>query len=83
VGVELTDLSNFNIFAKDKVVYLRGLIEHSGTAAVYDLMGKMHTKVQLDPGTEYEINLQYLKDGIYIIRLEDGTQFHSEKFLLK
>lgn len=83
VGVELNDLSNFNIFAKDKVVYLRGLIEQTGTVTVYDLMGRMHRRVQLEPGTEHEINLQELIEGIYIIRLEDGVQFHSEKLLLK
>ncbi len=81
-GIALEELMDMLVYSFNKEIHIEGPINNNAMAFLYDMTGKSIDSYRLKPSTLNIINAQHVKDGVYILVIQDGEKRVSRKFEL-
>ncbi|WP_299396396.1 T9SS type A sorting domain-containing protein [uncultured Gelidibacter sp.] len=71
------------IYASSKIIFIKGLLNNTTTASVYDLQGRKIRTITLEGNTNNnQLDLSQVASGVYIIKLKNDTQEKTQKIIL-
>jgi hypothetical protein len=76
------DLLNVRIWSHDNVIYVKGSVSGKAMAIVFDMQGHMIYDNFLVEGTYNTVPITNATNGIYIVKITDGTKVIIKKVML-
>lgn len=84
LDIEPEVVSGLNIYAKSKIITIKGLLTETTSATVYDIQGRVISKLQLKANsTSNQLDLSQVGTGVYIIKLKNTALEKTQKMILK
>ena len=81
-GFAMNDIEKIKIYSNQKQVFLKGRIPENSHLTIYDISGRIVSKKQIPSTNLFQINLDNLKDGVYLLFFESETYSETQKIIL-